>query len=83
MYGMCITGPLPHYFYSYLPKLIPDNASYATVKRLLIERLIFAPTLVALYFYFTNTLRGLSPCEVHGIVMKAAPGAIVANWKVI
>ncbi|XP_029142924.1 peroxisomal membrane protein 2, partial [Protobothrops mucrosquamatus] len=50
------TGPLSHYFYLYLEQLIPSEAPFALVKRLLVDRLIVSPAFLALFFLVMNFL---------------------------
>ena len=37
LYGFCVTGPLPHFFYASLPKLFPDGSDFPAQKRLAFE----------------------------------------------
>lgn len=50
------TGPLSHYFYLLMERWIPPEVPLAAVKRLLLERLLFAPAFLCLFFVVMNFL---------------------------
>ncbi|XP_042523194.1 peroxisomal membrane protein 2 isoform X1 [Dipodomys spectabilis] len=58
VYGFFVTGPLSHYFYLFMEHWIPPEVPLATVKRLLLDRLLFAPAFLMLFFLFMNLLEG-------------------------
>jgi len=51
-----ITGPLSHYFYHLLEVLLPTTVPYCLIKRLLLERLVFAPAFLLLFYVVMNAL---------------------------
>lgn len=55
-FRLVITGPLSHYFYQLLELLFPASAPFSTLKRLLLERLVFAPAFLLLFFVVMNVL---------------------------
>lgn len=52
----CATGPLIHYFYEALDKLVPRQVSYAKAKRLFVDRGIFSPVFLLVFFYVVAIL---------------------------
>uniref|UniRef100_A0A8C4S4N2 Peroxisomal membrane protein 2 n=1 Tax=Erpetoichthys calabaricus TaxID=27687 RepID=A0A8C4S4N2_ERPCA len=58
IYGLFFTGPISHYFYQCLELLVPSTASHNILKRLLLDRLIFAPAILLLFFLVMNFLEG-------------------------
>ena len=55
------TGPLGHFFYLFMEHWIPPEVPWAGVKRLLLDRLLFAPAFLLLFFFVMNFLEvGLS-----------------------
>uniref|UniRef100_A0A0B7AHZ9 Peroxisomal membrane protein 2 n=1 Tax=Arion vulgaris TaxID=1028688 RepID=A0A0B7AHZ9_9EUPU len=57
-FGFLVSGPLVHHFYAFLEKAIPKNSKNATLKRVLMDRLIFAPPLLLLFLYYVAILEG-------------------------
>ncbi|KAL2767925.1 peroxisomal membrane protein 2, partial [Daubentonia madagascariensis] len=56
VYGFFFTGPLSHYFYLFLEHWIPSELPLAGVKRLLLDRLLFAPAFLLLFFLVMSFL---------------------------
>uniref|UniRef100_A0A4X1T1Y1 Peroxisomal membrane protein 2 n=1 Tax=Sus scrofa TaxID=9823 RepID=A0A4X1T1Y1_PIG len=56
IYGFFFTGPLSHFFYLFLEHWIPPEAPWASVQRLLLDRLLFAPAFLLLFFLIMNFL---------------------------
>ncbi|XP_011369674.1 peroxisomal membrane protein 2 isoform X2 [Pteropus vampyrus] len=56
IFGFFFTGPLSHYFYLLMERWIPPEVPLAAVKRLLLERLLFAPAFLCLFFVVMNFL---------------------------
>ncbi|XP_038202646.1 peroxisomal membrane protein 2 isoform X3 [Arvicola amphibius] len=56
VYGFFVTGPLSHYFYLFMDYWIPPEVPLAIVKRLLLDRLLFAPAFLLLFFLIINLL---------------------------
>uniref|UniRef100_A0A452T4N6 Peroxisomal membrane protein 2 n=1 Tax=Ursus maritimus TaxID=29073 RepID=A0A452T4N6_URSMA len=50
------TGPLSHFFYLFMEHWIPSEVPWAGVKRLLLDRLLFAPAFLLLFFLIMNFL---------------------------
>ncbi|XP_049476667.1 peroxisomal membrane protein 2 isoform X1 [Panthera uncia] len=66
IYGFFFTGPLSHFFYLFMEHWIPSEVPWAGVKRLLLDRLLFAPAFLLLFLLVMNFLevgRCLSTCD--------------------
>lgn len=50
------TGPLSHFFYLFMEHWIPPEVPLAGVKRLLLDRLVFAPAFLLVFFFVMNFL---------------------------
>ena len=50
------TGPLGHFFYLLMERWIPSEVPLAGIKRLLLDRLLFAPAFLSLFFLVMNFL---------------------------
>uniref|UniRef100_UPI00398E92D4 peroxisomal membrane protein 2 n=1 Tax=Pristiophorus japonicus TaxID=55135 RepID=UPI00398E92D4 len=82
VFGLVFTGPLSHYFYHYLDKLIPSNVPYSQIKRLLLDRLIFAPAFLALFFVVISLLEGKNLKALKDKMQTGYWTALKMNWKV-
>ncbi|XP_039213286.1 peroxisomal membrane protein 2 isoform X1 [Crotalus tigris] len=81
-YGFLFTGPLSHYFYLYLEQLIPSEAPFALVKRLLVDRLIVSPAFLALFFLVMNFLEGKDISAFSKKMKTSYWASLKMNWKV-
>ncbi|CAM4544771.1 hypothetical protein PO909_026355 [Leuciscus waleckii] len=82
IYGLFITGPLSHYFYQLLEVLLPTTVPYCLIKRLLLERLIFAPAFLLLFYVVMNALEGKTITDVQKKIKASYWPAMKINWKV-
>ncbi|KAJ6656568.1 hypothetical protein lerEdw1_003455 [Lerista edwardsae] len=82
IYGLLFTGPLSHYFYLYLEKLVPSDVPLALVKRLLIDRLIVAPAFLVVFFFVMNALEGKNTSVFVKKMKSSYWAALKMNWKV-
>ncbi|XP_028633237.1 peroxisomal membrane protein 2 isoform X1 [Grammomys surdaster] len=81
VYGLFVTGPLSHYLYLFMEYCVPPEVPWARVKRLLLDRLFFAPTFLLLFFFIMNLLEGKN---VSVFVAKMRSGfwpALQMNWR--
>lgn len=81
-YGFFLTGPLSHYFYLYMEHLIPPTVPFAVLQRLMLDRLIFAPAFLLLFFVVMNFLEGKSLSTLSERMKKGYWSALKMNWKV-
>ncbi|XP_018604469.1 peroxisomal membrane protein 2 isoform X1 [Scleropages formosus] len=82
VYGVCVTGPISHYFYQLLELLVPSSAPCCMVKRLLLDRLVFAPAFLLLFFVVMNILEGNKWPALQAKLRVSYWPALIMNWKV-
>ncbi|MBN3288247.1 PXMP2 protein, partial [Polyodon spathula] len=80
--SLCVTGPVSHYFYQYLELLVHSSASHCVLKRLLLDRLIFSPAFLLVFFLAMNFLEGKSWAAFQKRVKTEYWSALKMNWKV-
>jgi len=53
---LVVTGPLSHYFYQLMEGWLPPTEPLCVVKRLLLDRLLFAPGFLLVFYFVMNVL---------------------------
>ncbi|KAF5923856.1 peroxisomal membrane protein 2 [Diceros bicornis minor] len=82
IYGFFFTGPLSHFFYLFLEHWIPSEVPLAGVKRLLLDRLLFAPAFLLLFFFIMNFLEGRDTAAFAAKMRSGFWPALRMNWRV-
>ncbi|XP_012512721.1 PREDICTED: peroxisomal membrane protein 2 [Propithecus coquereli] len=82
VFGFFFTGPLSHYFYLLLEHWIPSEVPLAGVRRLLLDRLLFAPAFLLLFFLIMNLLEGQDAVAAVAAVRVHFWPALTMNWRV-
>ncbi|XP_004415014.1 PREDICTED: peroxisomal membrane protein 2 [Odobenus rosmarus divergens] len=82
IYGFFFTGPLSHFFYLFMEHWIPSEVPLAGVRRLLLDRLLFAPALLLLFFLTMNFLEGRDTAAVAVQIRRSFWPALRVNWQV-
>ncbi|XP_064110616.1 peroxisomal membrane protein 2-like [Macrobrachium nipponense] len=82
VFGFVVTGPLAHYFYKFLEKVVPPTSKGASLKRLLLDRLGFAPLLLLLSLYVLSRMEGKSHLTCQKELQMKYWTALKMNWKV-
>ncbi|XP_058896763.1 peroxisomal membrane protein 2 [Kogia breviceps] len=82
IYGFFFTGPLGHFFYLFMEHWIPPEAPLAGVTRLLLDRLLFAPAFLALFFLIMNFLEGKDTAAFAAKMKRGFWPALQMNWQV-
>lgn len=82
VYGLFITGPVSHYFYQLMEVWMPTTDPYCIVKRLMLDRLIFAPGFLLLFYFVMNILEAKGWDEFENKMRKSYWTALKMNWKV-
>ncbi|XP_045152830.1 peroxisomal membrane protein 2 isoform X2 [Echinops telfairi] len=82
IYGFFFTGPLSHFFYVFMEHWIPPEVPLAGVKRLLLDRLLFAPAFLLLFFFIMNVLERKDMATFSMKVRRGFWPALQMNWKV-
>ncbi|XP_060048678.1 peroxisomal membrane protein 2 [Erinaceus europaeus] len=82
IYGFFFTGPLSHFFYLFMDHWIPPEVPLAGLKRLLLDRLVFAPAFLLLFFSVMNFLEGKDTAEGAARTWNQFWPALQTNWRV-
>ena len=77
---LCFTGPLSHFFYQLLELLFPSTVPYCIVKRLLLDRLVFAPAFLLLFFFVMNVLEVSPAFKFRYLSKKQKPDTTLKQW---
>ncbi|XP_076006874.1 peroxisomal membrane protein 2-like [Genypterus blacodes] len=80
--SLLITGPVSHYFYQLMEAWIPSKDPYCIIKRLLLDRLIFAPGFLLIFFFIMNLLEVKGWGDFENKMRKSYWTALKMNWKV-
>ncbi|KAL7391566.1 hypothetical protein ABVT39_011196 [Epinephelus coioides] len=82
IYGLFITGPVSHYFYQLMEVWIPTTDPLCIVKRLLLDRLFFAPGFLLLFYFVMNVLEAKGWRDFEMKMKQSYWTALKMNWKV-
>ncbi|XP_002734981.1 peroxisomal membrane protein 2-like [Saccoglossus kowalevskii] len=81
-FGFVVSGPVIHHIYHLLDTLVTKDTSYAGIKRVLIDRLIFAPPYLLLFFYVVSILEGKGHVASVKKIKETFLTALLMNWKI-
>ncbi|XP_034547858.1 peroxisomal membrane protein 2 [Notolabrus celidotus] len=82
IYGLFITGPVSHFFYQLMELWIPPKDPLVIVKRLLLDRLIFAPGFLLIFYFVMNILEAKGWDDFERKMRASYWSALKMNWKV-
>ncbi|XP_074494136.1 peroxisomal membrane protein 2 isoform X1 [Sebastes fasciatus] len=82
VYGLFITGPLSHYFYQLMEVWMPSTDPLCIVKRLLLDRLIFAPGFLLIFYFVMTVLEAKGWRDFEKKMRGSYWTALKMNWKV-
>ncbi|KAM9858889.1 peroxisomal membrane protein 2 [Aulostomus maculatus] len=82
IYGLFITGPVSHYFYQLMEVWMPSTDPYCIIKRLLLDRLVFAPGFLLLFYFVMNILEAKGWEDFENKIRRSYWTALKMNWKV-
>ncbi|VVC88852.1 unnamed protein product [Leptidea sinapis] len=82
LYGLIFGGTIPHFFYEFIERLFPHEVTaFPLAKKLIFERLIFAPIMQAFSLYTLARFEG----KTHKAALKQLSAlyltVLEANWK--
>lgn len=80
-YGLLFGGSIPHYFFQCLEWLVPGSSALATVKQLLIQRLIFTPLYQLFTLYTISRFEGRTHRQAIQQLIPIYVPVLIANWK--
>lgn len=61
VWGLCIAGPLMHFWYRFLDTRIVGSGVSGVVKKLVVDQSVWAPSIVAGFFTYSALAEGLGP----------------------
>ncbi|XP_049618484.1 peroxisomal membrane protein 2 [Syngnathus scovelli] len=82
IYGLFITGPVSHYFYQLMEMWMPTTDQYCVIKRLLLDRLVFAPGFLMIFYLVMNILEAKGADDFKKKIRESYWTALKMNWKV-
>lgn len=82
IFGLLFTGPLSHYFYHLMEVWMPTTDPYCLVKRLLLDRLFFAPAFLLLFYFVMTVLEAKGWSDFERKMKSSYWTALKMNWKV-
>lgn len=82
IFGLLFTGPLSHYFYQLMEVWMPTTDPYCLVKRLLLDRLFFAPAFLLLFYFVMTVLEAKGWSDFERKMKSSYWTALKMNWKV-
>lgn len=80
LFGLIFTGPLSHFFYSWLDRITNDTR-FKKLLMLLGERALFAPVITALSLYFISRFEYKTHDEALGNLFTQYRSILRGNWK--
>lgn len=82
LYGLLFGGSIPHYFYEVIERIFPEEVvAFPLAKKLLFERLIFAPVMQAFSLYTLARFEGKNHAAAVKQLMALYLPVLQANWK--
>ncbi|KAF9824091.1 hypothetical protein SFRURICE_002212 [Spodoptera frugiperda] len=82
LYGLFFGGTIPHYLYEITERLFPEEVvAFPLVKKLLFERLLFAPFIQAFSLYTLARLEGKTHNSATKQLFALYWPILEANWK--
>ncbi|XP_053674814.1 PXMP2/4 family protein 3 [Anopheles nili] len=80
LFGLIFTGPLSHFFYSWLDRITNDTR-FKKLFMVLGERALFAPIITGLSLYFISRFEYKSHDEALGNLLTQYKSILRGNWK--
>jgi protein Mpv17 len=83
-FGLCIHGPIGHYWYQFLDRTVMTNApksGIAVATKTAIDQLLWAPIFTSIFFSFMKTVEGHPDQVVDEVKTKLWP-TMKVNWGV-
>uniref|UniRef100_A0A2A4JBY0 Peroxisomal membrane protein 2 n=1 Tax=Heliothis virescens TaxID=7102 RepID=A0A2A4JBY0_HELVI len=82
LYGLLFGGTIPHYFYEFIEGMFPEEVvAFPLAKKLLFERLIFAPFMQAFSLYTLARFEGKNHKAALKQLLALYLPILEANWK--
>ncbi|CAD0196995.1 unnamed protein product [Chrysodeixis includens] len=82
LYGLLFGGTIPHYFYDLVERLFPEDVvAFPLAKKLIFERLIYAPIMQAFSLYTLARFEGKNHSAAVKQLLALYLPILQANWK--
>jgi len=81
MFGLLFGGTIPHFFYTFLTRVIDEDSRLAPFKMLLVERLLYTPIFQFFSLYMINRLQLKSHSDALRTVSRFYPSTLEANYQ--
>lgn len=82
LYGLLFGGTIPHYFYEFVERTFPEDVvAFPLAKKLLFERLVFAPFIQAFSLYTLARFEGKTHKAALKQLFALYMPILEANWK--
>ncbi|XP_071179080.1 peroxisomal membrane protein 2-like isoform X1 [Mytilus edulis] len=84
-FSFVVSGPLIHYFYIWMDKLIPkkkESATFDGIKRVVFDRFIFAPPFILLFLYAVTMLEGSGHEAAIAKIKETFWPILKMNWQI-
>lgn len=84
-FSFVVSGPLIHYFYIWMDKLIPkkkESATFDGIKRVIFDRFIFAPPFILLFLYAVTMLEGSGHEAAIAKIKETFWPILKMNWQI-
>ncbi|KAK2161879.1 hypothetical protein LSH36_108g04028 [Paralvinella palmiformis] len=65
-----------------MDKVVPSSQKYSNLRRIILDRLIFAPPFLLIYFYLVAIFEGQSSNEALKKIQQFFWPMLVMNWKI-
>ncbi|XP_070509053.1 mpv17-like protein 2 [Chironomus tepperi] len=75
-------GPLHHYTYLWMERLLPGNAKSTIVKKIMSDQFIVSPVFILHYFYTSYFLEGRKVTETNELLKDKFLKVYAADWLV-
>ncbi|XP_044754665.1 peroxisomal membrane protein PMP22 [Coccinella septempunctata] len=82
-FGLLFGGTIPHFFYLGLDHMVSDEAAMATIKRFLIERIIYTPLFQAFFLYMLARFEGKDHQTAMRQIQSLYWTVLTTSWKYI
>lgn len=79
---MVVTGPVTHYLYQFLEAVVPRKSNFSSLRKVILERLLFAPPYLFALFYTVARMEGKSHSEAWSFIKSFFLSALLKNWIV-
>ncbi|XP_055902270.1 mpv17-like protein 2 isoform X2 [Eupeodes corollae] len=77
-----LQGPLHHYSYRWMDKIMPEVNTKNSIKKILIDQIVMSPVCILLFFYPACFLENKTLSETNNEIISKFPYIYIADWSV-